>query len=71
MMARMDELDASLSQGIDQTEQILGGSILATVDDEKRFSLMKEKMKVFNACVRAGGGESCYEGKHRINTGLN
>ena len=71
MMASLDEPDTGLSQGIHQRQKILGGCILATIDDEKRYSLMKEKLKVFNDCVLAGGGESCVEGRHQIGTGLN
>ena len=69
--AKIDAMDAELAQRIHQTQEIVAGSLLVTIDDEKKFSLMKEKLKDFTACVRAGGGESCAKGKYEICTSLN
>jgi len=44
---------------------------LATIDDEKIFSLMREELKDFSACVRSGGGASCIEGSSQIGGSLN
>jgi len=64
MAEEFQQMDAELAQRFHQTQAIVAGSILVTIDDEKKFSLMKEKMKDFTACVRAGGGESSVEGEY-------
>ncbi|KAG0125754.1 hypothetical protein HOY82DRAFT_542947 [Tuber indicum] len=68
LSTRIEEAKADLGKGINQTQVMALGAPLVFMNDPKKLPVMQERLKVFGACIRGGGGEDCIKGKGQINS---
>jgi len=61
-------MEARVTEGYYQTDEIAIGSVVVTINDKKKMPMIKKRLQVFAACMRGGGGEACIEGKGRSTT---
>ena len=71
MEAKIDEVEAKYSPKIYRAEQMAIGSVLVTLDDMKKFPVVKARLKTFATCVRGAHEKSFVRGKKQIKTSLN
>ena len=70
METRLEQAEARLSEGIYQSQQIAVGSVIVALEKREQVPLMRERLKLFAACVRGNGGEACFKGNESINYSL-
>ncbi|PUU82664.1 hypothetical protein B9Z19DRAFT_1190247 [Tuber borchii] len=61
IITKIDQVEAHLTQGIYQCQQISMGSALVAIDKPAELSLMKERLMLFAACVCGNGGDNCFK----------
>ena len=63
LQQQLEHVQQDVGNGINQAQALAAGAALIIVQDPKKLPKMQERLKVFAACVRGDGGESCLEGK--------
>jgi len=61
LKGQINEVHNELAKGINQAQFLATGAPLIFINDPRKIPVMQERLRVFGACVRGGGGESCIQ----------